>query len=79
MKNIAQGCAQANLSNADVEDFVAFFPYDGDSLDIKTIDKISCILSEFRNELALQKELLNKLLLQRKTLQQYLLNGIVRV
>lgn len=79
MKNIAQGCAQANLSNADVEDFVAFFPYDGDSLDIKTIDKISCILSEFRNELALQKELLNELLLQRKTLQQYLLNGIVRV
>lgn len=79
MKNIAQGCAQANLSNADVEDFVAFFPYDGDSLDIKTIDKISCILSEFRNELALQKELLNKLLLQRKALQQYLLNGIVRV
>ena len=79
MKNIAQGCAQANLSNADVEDFVAFFPYDGDSLDIKTIDKISCILSEFRNELALQKELLNKLLLQRKVLQQYLLNGIVRV
>ena len=79
MKNIAQGCAQANLSNTDVEDFVAFFPYDGDSLDIKTIDKISCILSEFRNELALQKELLNKLLLQRKALQQYLLNGIVRV
>lgn len=79
MKNIAQGCAQANLSNADVEDFLAFFPYDGDSLDIKTIDKISCILSEFRNELALQKELLNKLLLQRKALQQYLLNGIVRV
>ena len=79
MKNIAQGCAQANLSNADVEDFVAFFPYDGDSLDIKTIDKISCVLSEFRNELALQKELLNKLLLQRKALQQYLLNGIVRV
>lgn len=79
MQNIAQGCAQANLSNTDVEDFVAFFPYDGDSLDIKTIDKISCILSEFRNELALQKELLNKLLLQRKALQQYLLNGIVRV
>lgn len=79
MQNIAQGCAQANLSNSDVEDFVAFFPYDGDGLDIRTIDKISCILSEFRNELVLQKELLNKLLLQRKALQQYLLNGIVRV
>lgn len=79
MQNIAQGCAQANLSNSDVEDYVAFFPYDGDGLDIRTIDKISCILSEFRNELALQKELLNKLLLQRKALQQYLLNGIVRV
>ena len=79
MQNIAQGCAQANLSNSDVEDFVVFFPYDGDGLDIRTIDKISCILSEFRNELVLQKELLNKLLLQRKALQQYLLNGIVRV
>lgn len=79
MQNIAQGCAQANLSNEDVENFVAFFPFKNDVLDIETIDKISDYLTVLQKELDLQKEILTKLVLQRKTLQQYLLNGIVRV
>ena len=79
MQNIAQGCAQANLSNEDVENFVAFFPFKNDVLDMETIDKISDYLTALQKELDLQKEILTKLVLQRKALQQYLLNGIVRV
>lgn len=79
MQNIAQGCAQANLSNEDVENFVAFFPFKNNVLDMETIDKISDFLTTLQNELDFQKEILTKLVLQRKVLQQYLLNGIVRV
>lgn len=79
MQNISQGCAQANLSNEDVENFVAFFPFKNNVLDIETIDKISDYLTVLQKELDLQKEILTKLVLQRKALQQYLLNGIVRV
>lgn len=79
MQNIAQGCAQANLSNEDVESFIAFFPFRNNVLDTETIDKISEFLSTLQKELDFQKETLTKLVLQRKVLQQYLLNGIVRV
>ena len=79
MQNTAQGCAQANLSNEDVESFIAFFPFRNNVLDTETIDKISEFLTTLQKELDFQKETLTKLVLQRKVLQQYLLNGIVRV
>ena len=79
MQNIAQGCAQANLSNEDVENFIAFFPFRNNVLDTETIDKISEFLTTLQKELDFQKEILTNLVLQRKVLQQYLLNGIVRV
>ena len=79
MQNIAQGCAQANLSNTDIEEFIAYFPFDENGLDIKKIEELSEFLSKAQDELDMQKTLLNNMMLQRKTLQQYLLNGIVRV
>ena len=79
MQNISQGCAQANLSNDDVENFIAFFPIKNDALDVETIDKISNFLGTLQKELNFQKEILNYLVAQRKALQQYLLNGIARV
>lgn len=79
MQNIAQGCAQANLSNTDIEEFIAYFPFNKNGLDTKKIDELSEFLSKAHAELEMQKTLLSNMMLQRKTLQQYLLNGIVRV
>ena len=79
MQGIAQGCAQANLSNTEIEEFIAYFPFNEHGLDVEKINKLANLLSVAHEELETQKALLKNMMLQRKTLQQYLLNGIVRV
>ena len=55
------------------------FPTVKGKIDKKTMSEIVCILSQFDEMINLQIQKTEKLKKQRKTLQQYLLNGIVRV
>ena len=55
------------------------FPTVKGKIDKKTMSEIVCSLSQFDEMINLQIQKTEKLKKQRKTLQQYLLNGIVRV
>lgn len=55
------------------------FPTVKGKIDKKTMSEIVCILSQFDEMINLQIQKTEKLKKQRKALQQYLLNGIVRV
>lgn len=79
MINIAQGGAQANLSNEDVENFEFFVPFINEEFDKRTIYKIGQINLTIDEDISLQKEKLVKIKEQRKAMQQYLLTGIVMV
>ena len=79
MINIAQGGAQANLSNEDVENFEFFVPFINEEFDKRTIYKIGQINLTIDEDISLQKEKLVKIKEQRKAMQQYLLTGVVRV
>ena len=56
-----------------------FTQYRPGKIDKKTMSEIVCILSQFDEMINLQIQKTEKLKKQRKALQQYLLNGIVRV
>ena len=55
------------------------FPTVEGKIDAKKMGKIVCVLSQYDEMIDLQIEKIDKTKMQRKTLQQYLLNGIVRV
>lgn len=79
MINIAQGGAQANLSNEDVENFEFYMPYIDVVCNKELVYEIGQINFMIDEEISLQKEKLVKIKEQRKAMQQYLLTGIVRV
>lgn len=80
MQNIAQGCAQANLSNKDVEDYVANFPVNSKGIiDLEKEKNIANILANADIEIGFHQQKLGKIKEQRKALMQLLLAGIVRV
>ena len=79
MQTIAQGCAQANLSNEDIENYVVSIPYTNYGIDNEYIKNITQKFFLSDQEISLQKQKLQKLIAQRKALMQVLLTGIVRV
>lgn len=79
MVNIAQGGAQANLSNEDIENFEFFTPFINGGYDKEAHYKIGKLNFAIDEEISLQKEKLDRIKIQRKAMQQYLLTGIVRV
>lgn len=80
MQNIAQGCAQANLSNKDVENYIATFPINSKGLiDLEKEKDIANVLINADIEITFHQQKLEKIKEQRKALMQLLLTGIVRV
>ena len=79
MQTIAQGCAQANLSNEDIENYVVSIPYTNYGIDNEYIKNITQKFFLSDQEISLQKQKLQNLIAQRKALMQVLLTGIVRV
>ncbi len=65
--------AIGNLSKSDLDDQVVYVP------DSKEQDAIGSFFDNLDNLITLHQRKLEKLIFQRKVLQQYLLNGIVRV
>ncbi|WP_405356274.1 restriction endonuclease subunit S [Ruminococcus sp.] len=68
-----EGAAQPNLSAKSVSEFVIPIP------DVDEQNNITCFLNNLSNLITLHQRKKEALINQRKTLQQYLLNGIVRV
>ena len=71
--SLQNGSAQGGLTLKYLESFEIMFP--GKDEQNRTVD----VLLSVDDEIALNKDKIEKLKKQRKTLQQYLLNGIVRV
>ena len=79
MQKAAQGAAQGNLANDDINEYVICIPYKDKSIDYQKINKIVAILSTADREIELLERDLEQEKQKKKALMQLLLTGIVRV